>query len=144
MTDTLLMSNDELIDISNCFSNEGILAWLIINKIEYTIGADNKAKVVRAIFNKQFNRSKNKYPFELEDGQKFNRRCAGIYFLKLDGELVYIGQTKTFFVRMAAHDKSGIEWDEVIFFKTNIKNLCLVEKELIYRYKPAFNINYKY
>lgn len=144
MSDSLLLSNDEIIEISNCFSNEGIIAWLNLNNIEYLIGADKLPKVVRSTFNKTFNKKNNKYPFELNQRQSFDRRCCGIYFLKLDKELVYIGKTKTFFVRMAAHDKSGIEWDEVVFHPVDMKDLNLVEKELIYRYKPPLNINNKY
>lgn len=129
----------ELKKISKCLTNEGIEAWLQLNKIPFQIGIGGEPIVLRHQFDIHFNQENNQHPFELNGGVIFDRRCCGIYFLKKLDEIIYIGKTTTLFVRMAAHDKGEADWDEVVFYPTEIRHLAALEKEMIAKYNPPLN-----
>jgi len=69
---------------------------------------------------------------------------AGVYFLLLKGEIVYIGQTTSVIERMAAHvnsAKHGRPFDEYVVLAVP-KELCRnVEKHYIKQFQPRYNIH---
>jgi len=65
-----------------------------------------------------------------------------IYFLKKDGEIVYVGQTIYFPYRLKAH-LAGKNFDEVVYSEVEGTNydIDLIESKLIIKYKPVYNTN---
>lgn len=64
----------------------------------------------------------------------------GIYFLLMRGEVVYIGQTHHLAQRIIGHrDRGAFHFDEVRYLQMDSGNMNRVEREMIARFRPAFN-----
>lgn len=78
-----------------------------------------------------------------QDAISANRERApyngpAVYFLWLQGEIVYIGKAKSLISRLAEHFKTKV-FDEVSHVVCDEKDLDRVEREAIIRYQPKLN-----
>ena len=71
---------------------------------------------------------------------KFLKGVAGIYFLTLDEELVYIGQTINVYKRLADHRRDK-EFDNAYFLPITKTFLNSIETYFLNKYKPEYNKN---
>lgn len=74
------------------------------------------------------------------------KNIKGIYFLYKNNDIVYIGQTKNLISRLAVHlaDKNK-DFDSYKFLELpHNMNLNKLERFLIKKFKPEYNILYKY
>lgn len=80
-----------------------------------------------------------------------------VYVLVLKGEVVYVGQSRSIYSRLAQHywgmgrkrdrrqfglsegENERIEFDEVWLRWANMRNVDTLEREMIHRFKPAHN-----
>jgi len=77
--------------------------------------------------------------FLRENAESFDRVC-GIYFLMLDGEVVYIGQSTNCHGRIAGHQQQDHkEFDACYVIKTDQSSLTVLENLYINKFKPAHN-----
>lgn len=65
-------------------------------------------------------------------------KTVGIYFLLLEGEVVYIGKSKQLHMRVHEHRKK-FAYDEYAFLNVDKEKLDFTEKKYILRYKPKHN-----
>jgi hypothetical protein len=73
--------------------------------------------------------------FFLED-----RRFPAVYFLYLDGVIVYVGQTRTLKVRIGDHLAAGAKvFDQVAFIKCSAVRLGAIEGHYIRKLMPQYN-----
>jgi excinuclease UvrABC nuclease subunit len=65
---------------------------------------------------------------------------CGIYFLLLNGSIVYVGQSTNVLQRVWNHQTEGIkEHDSVFYVECSIKLLDSLEQHYIKLYKPRYN-----
>lgn len=64
---------------------------------------------------------------------------CGVYFLRHKNETVYIGQSVSVHARVAAHKKSGKEFDEVLFLPCERQELNNLEGFFIRLLRPRLN-----
>lgn len=68
-------------------------------------------------------------------------RCSGVYFLLLEGEVVYVGQALSIFRRL--HDHLGLyEFDAVAWIPVAPRDLNRVERLWINKLGPRHNVRY--
>lgn len=77
---------------------------------------------------------------------------AGVYILRHQGQVVYVGQSKTMLVRVYTHRNlarkrpqpwmsiRGVVFDEVLVKVVHPDQLDAVERALIERYRPRYNV----
>lgn len=86
-------------------------------------------------------------------------RC-GVYILVHHGRVVYVGQSKTMLNRLYQHRTlwgsrtrkkvgdyvpiKGVPYDEVLVRPCAVEKLDALERELIDRYRPQYNIKHKH
>lgn len=68
--------------------------------------------------------------------------CAGIYFLLMDDEIIYVGLAKEIHRRMMAHYRKGVRWTGHAWFKAPPIHLRSIECYYIHRIRPALNKSY--
>lgn len=69
----------------------------------------------------------------------------GIYVLLLQGEVVYVGQTRDIFARIGASpDHRGRDYDEIYFIKCPLHELDRVEALMINKLKPRVGAVYNF
>jgi hypothetical protein len=71
------------------------------------------------------------------------KRC-GIYFLIKNGEVVYIGQTINYPIRLKAHDIQKMDYETVKFIECAQDKLSFYEKRWIQRFLPKHNVALKH
>ncbi len=64
---------------------------------------------------------------------------TGIYFLKLKGVVIYVGQSTRYPQRLYYHDSVALYYDEVKFIPCDAKDLDEKEQMWIHYFKPMFN-----
>ena len=65
---------------------------------------------------------------------------CGIYFLKCDGEIVYIGQSRSVYGRISTHKNEGRKkFDKVIFLPCHVNDLNDFEGFFINLLRPKYN-----
>lgn len=65
---------------------------------------------------------------------------CGVYFLTdKDENVVYIGKSKNFYLRLQDHIESSKIFDRIFFYPCKVSELNEVEQELILEYKPIYN-----
>jgi hypothetical protein len=70
-----------------------------------------------------------------------DRKASGIYLLKKEEAIVYVGQTTNFLSRAANHSSNpNFDFDEIIFIPAAKSKLNLYEHELIARLCPKYNV----
>lgn len=69
-------------------------------------------------------------------------RIAGIYFLVVDGCIVYVGMSNDIERRIFTHRKNGNRFDAVAWFETPLEYIRDVEAYYIRRIKPLWNDKY--
>lgn len=69
---------------------------------------------------------------------KIPEEQSGVYLLKLDGAIVYIGCSNRIFTRLGSHSKKVYDEIEIIW-KPREEALKL-EKELIQKHNPKYNV----
>lgn len=67
---------------------------------------------------------------------------TGIYFLKLKGAVVYVGQTTRFPLRLYYHDSQNLPYDDVKFIECAPELLDYNEQRWIKYFKPEFNVSH--
>ena len=84
---------------------------------------------------------------------------SGVYLLCWHGEVVYVGQSKKMLTRVYTHMNmylrkqrsgvflpripvKGIRFDEVLVHPCLASDLDRIEREMIAKYKPIFNVNH--
>jgi len=79
---------------------------------------------------------------EIVNAAKPMSRISGVYFLILNSEIIYIGQSVNMYSRAASHyDK---EFDSVVYMPCPKEDLNIMESIYIHEFKPAQNGKYKY
>jgi hypothetical protein len=67
------------------------------------------------------------------------RNGVGIYFLFDGKEIVYIGKTTNLFGRIGSHTTGEYVFDSIRFLPVKEKDLDVMEREYIARFKPKYN-----
>ena len=73
---------------------------------------------------------------------QMNGTQSGIYFLCLDNEVVYVGQSKSILSRIATHLSEGekeFDQNRIYFLAMPPEMLGKIEKEFIFSLKPKYN-----
>lgn len=68
---------------------------------------------------------------------------TGIYFLIKRNDVVYIGKTTKYPMRLKYHIHQKLDFDTVKFIECTKDNLAYYEKRWIERFKPAHNLAMK-
>jgi excinuclease UvrABC nuclease subunit len=66
-----------------------------------------------------------------------------IYFLKVNNDVVYIGQTESLMNRISQHINENVKiftHFDCLFFEGSFKQRLFEEKRLIRKYKPLYNV----
>lgn len=64
-----------------------------------------------------------------------------IYFLLLDGEVVYVGQTKDIFTRTMSHMKSDKIFNEISIFDVPLDEADEAEADAIVKFNSKYNLS---
>ena len=74
------------------------------------------------------------------DITKHASATCGIYFLKFEGQIVYVGQSKSVYSRVSTHKTARIKkFDQIIFMPCEQKNLNDFEGFFINLLRPKYN-----
>lgn len=65
---------------------------------------------------------------------------CGIYFLILDDEIVYVGQSRDIKSRISQHSKTDKFWDKFFYILCERDQLNKLESHYINQFKPKYNI----
>lgn len=65
---------------------------------------------------------------------------CGVYMLRLDSQIVYVGRSTTLQARLSTHRRSGREFDEVEVIECEAETSAWLERELIRTLRPAQNL----
>lgn len=143
MPKSQFLSRTELENFTLCYSTLGQEHWLRQHQIDHFINANGDVILNRSCLDVVREQGWRKKIFltktEVLGCSKMPRRGIGIYFLKRNGAILYVGKTTNFFVRMAAHDKGNIPFDDVTFIPMNESDLDLFEREYILKFDPEYN-----
>lgn len=63
-----------------------------------------------------------------------------VYLLKRRNKVVYVGQSRNIFMRISGH--SDKQFDEMEIIKTKPKSLNRIEKLLIGKHRPKYNVKH--
>lgn len=81
--------------------------------------------------------------FKLEDFPNAKKitdfGVCGIYFLLQGEEVVYIGKSKNFWLRLSDHFNSDKKFDNIYFLPAKEEILLRLEEKYILEYKPLYN-----
>lgn len=131
-------------NFTGCYSNKGRIHWLKTHGIPHHINSLGKVLITRTVLDVVREQGWRKHVFHTRTSVlkeiAMPRRGIGIYFLIQRKEILYVGRTTNFFVRMAAHDKGDIPFDSVAFIPTASELLDIFEHEYINRFKPKHNV----
>ena len=87
--------------------------------------------------------AKDKMPM-LKGTKKLTQyNICGVYLLMLDGDVVYVGQSTDIHCRISAHiQENKKEFDEIKYLEYPKEELDAMEKYIIARFHPKYNINH--
>jgi len=83
---------------------------------------------------------------EIINNKKFISNQVGVYFiLNKDNDVIYVGQTKSLYARLATHYRNMSDFDSYSFIEVSLPNyLKLVESYFINKFKPKYNSEKSY
>lgn len=139
----MFMTEKEIQLFTGCYSLAGQRFWLDQHEIHYDVNALGHIALLRSLLDvvRQPNWRKKIFlsKADITPQSLLPRRGVGVYLLLQKGKVVYVGQTTNFFVRMAAHDKPGIDFDGVHFIPMPLECIATFEREYILRFDPKYN-----
>lgn len=139
------LNKEEMIAFTTCHSEKGQIHWLQQHWIHHVVTPQGKPILTRSCLDVIREQGWRKKIFltktEALKCASMPRRGIGIYFLIGNKEIIYVGRTTNFFVRMAAHDKGEIPFDAVSFHPMDKALLDIFESEYIRRFKPKYNVS---
>lgn len=142
--DSMFLSGDELTKFSNCHTNWGKIRWLKANKFAYVVREDGSPITLRDPVSSAMKKRPMRDPIPTAASVKklktFPRNPCGVYFLILNEKIVYIGMSRNFFSRIAAHLNGEKNFDSVSFMEVPEKDVLNMEGELIARFNPIYNV----
>lgn len=141
MSDTFL-TPEELAELTGCRTIPMQLRWLNRHECPHYVSARGTPVVSRAAAEQHEPNRMATDPVpsfnKIMKGFRVPNKMVGVYFLIKDGAIQYIGQTRSFFVRMAPHAAEK-DFDSVILLPFDVEELDDMEAELIARYQPPLN-----
>jgi len=74
--------------------------------------------------------------------QLHDAKSCFVYFLIMDGDIVYIGKSVSFNNRIKDHIRTGMVFDSVFLLHISESELDEIERVYIEAYKPRYNVVY--
>lgn len=144
MSESMFLSEEELADLTGCRTHWARVKWMQKNGIPHGVRPDGSPIVVREHLQEVAEKRRtwdDPFPsvWDLMMTKSVPRRTCGVYFLFLGKNLVYVGMTTNFFLRMASHMAGEKQFDSVVLLKTPEEDLRGLEGEMIARYQPLYN-----
>ena len=142
--DSMFLTDDEIADLTKCYTHWGKVRWLRTNKVPHAVRDDGSPVVLRKEMVSAVNKRTMYDPLPTAATvlkmKPLPRNPCGVYFLIANEKIVYVGMTKTFFARIAAHLTGEKEFDSISFMPVPEKDLLGMEGEMIARFNPIYNV----
>ncbi|WP_144156490.1 DUF4224 domain-containing protein [Paraburkholderia sp. BCC1885] len=142
--DSMFLTENELAELTKCHTHWGRAKWLKANKVPHAVREGGSVVVLRKEMESAMKRRTMYDPLPTTVSvlklKSLPRNPCGVYFLIRNREIVYIGMTKTFFARIAAHLTGEKEFDSVAFIPVAEKDVLGMEGEMIARFNPVYNV----
>jgi hypothetical protein len=140
----MFLSDTEISDLTGHKTKKAQKAWLVENHFQYWESASGKIVVPKAKTEKRTSavRYSTRIAMDIdsaiETAEEFNTKEIGVYLLIDGGKVVYVGKSKSVFLRVGQHtaDKN---FDSFKLIRLAEEDLDLWERELIAALQPKYN-----
>jgi hypothetical protein len=143
-----IITNPITLETTYCFSSSEVNDWFASNYLMY-----NACKIEQSLTFLKFDNSLHKAPKDETIPHELSliknlyklpveniNTPPGIYFLCLEGKIVYIGQSVNVAQRIVTHlNERQKEFNEVYFIPCHVNNLLTFEASLIRFFSPKYN-----
>jgi hypothetical protein len=142
----LFLSDPEILALTGRHTRTEQVKWLRAHEVRFRKCGDGSLFIRRGD-EKNVSEPIGANPREYMTAEQIVARAVpykpecGIYFLILEGEIVYVGQSTDYHSRVKSHTLAkAIQFDAVAFVRVAHGYLNNVEAEYIARLRPRFNI----